>query len=284
MPELAELKITADYVNQRAQNRVFYSVKKNPVHKGKEVEVPFQAFTISAESRGKELMLTLTQINTSNQIKLLMTMGMSGYFKWVEEGVYSKHSHLRFQSEGGSLDFVDVRRFGKWKVVEDWSKDRGPDPTTEFEAFVHHIGRHILSKDFQKPIYEVLMNQKYFNGIGNYLRAEIIYKLAVNPFQSACQAIQSCPDILIMCKHIPLQAYKLGGGSIKDWQNPFDDSPKNWDEFMKCYGNPNMNTLIDRNGRRFWYSSKWDDEKELDMETQWDHYSDLPNPRAYETK
>jgi len=65
MPELAELRLTADYINQEAQNRVFYSVKKNPVHKGKEVEIQFRGFTISAESRGKELMLTLTQFISS---------------------------------------------------------------------------------------------------------------------------------------------------------------------------------------------------------------------------
>ena len=29
---------------------------------------------------------------------------------------------------------------------------------------------------FNKPICEVLLNQKYFNGIGNYLRAEILYR------------------------------------------------------------------------------------------------------------
>ena len=29
---------------------------------------------------------------------------------------------------------------------------------------------------FNKPICEALLNQKYFNGIGNYLRAEVLYR------------------------------------------------------------------------------------------------------------
>ena len=94
MPELAELRLTADYINQESQNRIFTAVKKNPVHKGKEVEIPFRGFTISAESRGKEILLTLTQVNSPHQVKLLMTMGMSGYFKWVDTGVLSKHSNF----------------------------------------------------------------------------------------------------------------------------------------------------------------------------------------------
>lgn len=279
MPELAELKITADYVNRQSKNRTYHSVKKSPVHKGKEVEVPFDSFTIEAQSRGKELMLILTDVNSSQQFKLLMTMGMSGYFKWIGEGVYSKHSHLCFQSTTGSLNFIDIRRFGKWKAVENWSVDRGPDPTTQFEDFIHQVGRHILSKDFKKPIYEVMMNQKYFNGIGNYLRAEILYRADVDPFSSTHDALINNPEILSLCRDIPMQAYKLGGGSIKDWQNPFENAPTNWNDFMMCYGSKQMKSKVDSNGRRFWYDPKWD---RLNPDTEWDHYSGLPNPMAYQ--
>lgn len=287
MPELAELRLTADYINQEAENRIFYSIKKNPVHKGKDVEIPFKGFTISAESRGKELMLTLTQVNSQNQVKLLMTMGMSGYFKWVDVGVLSKHSHLRFQSENGSLDFIDVRRFGKWKLVEDWSKDRGPDPTQQFQDFVRNIKNNLHKKDFDKPICEVLMNQKWFNGIGNYLRAEILYRADINPFMSAREALTNHNSIFSLCRTIPETAYMLGGGELKDWKNPFvfesiEDVKLGWEEFMKCYGKPGMATMIDNNGkgRRFWYDPKWNYEKDQD----WCHYSGMPSPMAYAVK
>jgi endonuclease VIII-like 1 len=287
MPELAELRLTADYINQESKNRVYYSVKKNPVHKGKEVEVPFNGFTISAESRGKELMLTLTQVNSPHQVKLLMTMGMSGHFNWVDIGVLSKHSHLRFQSENGSLDFVDVRRFGKWKLVEDWSKDRGPDPTMQFQDFIRNVKNNLHKKDFDKPICEVLMNQRWFNGIGNYLRAEILYRMDINPFMPAREALTKHTGIYSLCRTIPETAYLLGGGELKDWKNPFifetvEDVKLGWKEFMKCYGNPGMATMIDNNGkgRRFWYNPKW---QQLNEET-WCHYSGMPSPMAYETK
>jgi endonuclease VIII-like 1 len=287
MPELAELRLTADYINQEAQNRVFTSVKKNPVHKGKEVEIPFNGFTISAESRGKELMLTLTQYNSQHQVKLLMTMGMSGHFNWVETGVISKHSHLRFQSADGSLDFVDVRRFGKWKLVEDWSDNRGPDPTQQFQDFVRNVKANLHKKDFDKPICEVLMNQKWFNGIGNYLRAEILYRMDINPFMTAREALTKHTNIFSLCRTIPETAYLLGGGELKDWKNPFifetvEDVKQGWKEFMLCYGNPAMATMIDNNGkgRRFWYHPKW---KDVHEET-WCHYSGMPSPKAYETK
>lgn len=279
MPELAELKLTADFINQQAVGKVFYAVKKNPIHKGMDpsAEIDFP-FVIEAKSRGKELMLELstapnfaTQENM--QVKhLMMTMGMSGHFEWIEPGVMSKHSHLRFQAEDGSLDFVDVRRFGKWQFG-DWNTDRGPDPTQDFTNFVENINVSLNTKAFQKPICEVLMNQKYFNGIGNYLRAEILYRADVNPWASAKEAIEQCPEILDLCRSLPLEAYRLGGGQLKDWENPFGDKPKDWDEFMLCYGNPKM-AKKEHKGRTVWYNPKWD---------AWCEYSDLPSPMAYQS-
>lgn len=50
---------------------------------------------------------------------------------------------------------------------------------------------NLHKKAFGKPIMEVLMNQQYFNGIGNYLRAEILFRIGdLNPFISARDAIK----------------------------------------------------------------------------------------------
>ena len=60
MPELAELRLTADFINKSASGLKFVNIKKNPVHKGNDIAVPFKFFKISAESRGKELMLIIS--------------------------------------------------------------------------------------------------------------------------------------------------------------------------------------------------------------------------------
>ena len=57
MPELAELKLSAQYINESCKDKVFTSIKKNPVHKGLDIESPYPEFTIKAESRGKEMLL-----------------------------------------------------------------------------------------------------------------------------------------------------------------------------------------------------------------------------------
>ena len=93
MPELAELRLTADYVNKAANGLKFVKIKKNPVHKGKDISVPFKFFRITAESRGKELMLTLNDNDSKEKRHLLMTMGMSGHFKHTNTGQEKKHYH-----------------------------------------------------------------------------------------------------------------------------------------------------------------------------------------------
>ena len=67
-------------------------------------------------------------------------------------------------------------RFGRWELTDEWSKNRGPDPMFEYKEFRSNILDSLEDKIFDKPLCEVMHNQKYFNGIGNYLRAEIIFR------------------------------------------------------------------------------------------------------------
>ena len=261
MPELAELKLTADYVNQMAKDEKFVAVKKNPEHKGEDLTIPFKKFRIRAESRGKELVLAILDRYSDQVITVRMTMGMSGYFKLTNTGNEPKHAHLKFYTDDGvTLSFVDVRRFGKWKQGVWWNEDRGPDPVKESKEFFLNVMTNLTKPAFKKPLYEALMNQKYFNGIGNYLRAEIIYRAGdVDPFLPAGGQIAKYPKILQLCEDVPKMAYIKGGGSIKDWSNPFTGAKEINENFMLCYGNKaEMLDRIDSNGRRFWYDPKWE--------------------------
>jgi endonuclease VIII-like 1 len=207
-------------------------------------------------------MLTFYDHDSTETRKLLMTMGMSGRFSYTNTGQEPKHAHLNFYTDDGTtLSFVDVRRFGKWKYVSNWSINRGPDPTKEFEKFQHNIYDVGFGKSaFDQPIHLALMNQQYFNGIGNYLRAEILYRVNIHPNTPARLALSRVPEIFELCRDIPLQAYALGGGQLKDWESPFKNDPEPFRKFMRCYGNPTMKRIKDKNGRMFWYDPRWDAE------------------------
>jgi len=103
----------------------------------------------------------------------------------------------------------------------------------------------------------------------------------VNPFLPANQQLKKYPDILELCRDIPMLAYAKGGGSIKDWDNPFGETAIQ-EKFMLCYGNPKMLKIKDKNGRMFWYDPKWQEVLHDDNLKDWDYYSGLPSPSAYE--
>ncbi|KAF1494086.1 Endonuclease 8-like 1, partial [Pygoscelis antarcticus] len=142
-----------------------------------------------------------------------------------------------------------------------------------------NVLKNLDDKAFDKPICEALLNQKFFNGIGNYLRAEILYRLKVPPFEKARTVLEALkeqeqarrkknpsltlskklklmrenPDLLELCHTVPMEV-------IAAEKNLFDPDHsdnyaafKNW---LQCYLVPGMSSLRDRNGRTIWFQGE----------------------------
>ena len=60
---------------------------------------------------------------------------------------------------------------------------------------------------WERPICEALLDQRFFNGVGNYLRAEILWQAKVAPFERA-------RDVLSRCR---AEARARGAGSCGGW-------------------------------------------------------------------
>jgi hypothetical protein len=76
----------------------------------------------------------------------------------------------------------------------------------------------------------------------------------INPFQSAREVINKYPKILDMCRDIPITAYKLNGGQLQDWKNPFDTD---YEEFQNWVFYQKGVSCKDSNNRTFWFDEKW---------------------------
>lgn len=152
MPEGPELHLASVFVNTACAGVTFSgAVQKSEVTKGPEVPFSSEAYTVRATSRGKEVRLTLSPINTGsgsrsrgapqlNQapMDVVFRFGMSGNFRFTAIAELPKHAHLRFYTSEDPqrvLSFVDVRRFGSWQPDGSWQKDRGPCVMAEYESF-----------------------------------------------------------------------------------------------------------------------------------------------------
>lgn len=255
MPEGPELKIMSDFINEKSQDKTFsklYHVEKGNNPKDSEL---IENFKLVAVSWGKELKLRVYHDVTSFDISVFM--GMSGNWKFVPTENWNETKYIRMRldtTDGYSLLLYGSYMGPKYRIGGFTGVKRGPDPTKQFDEFKENVLNNLNKRVFDKPICEMILDQKYFNGIGNYLRSTILYYLDVNPFESARKVIQDNPDILDMCRDIPIKAYQLNGGQLSDWKNPFDTE---YDEFKKWVFYQKGISCKDKTGRTFWYDEKW---------------------------
>lgn len=258
MPELAEVKIMSEYINHISEDREFDTIRKNPVNKNPEIEINYDNFTITSENRGKELRIIITTKSKESRT-LLCGMGMSGNWGYVRTGEEPKHTQLMFDTtDGYTLCLIDFRRFSRWKLLPpsecSWSDNRGPCMLTEWGDFVTNLENNCDRKIFDKPIYELMLDQKYFNGCGNYLRAEILYRANIDPYMSSREAIKNL-DMLKLCRDVTMEAYQLGGGQLQQWTNPYFDDKVTFRDWLQCYGKKEK--IKDKKGRTFWLDEKY---------------------------
>lgn len=287
MPEGPELHLASLYVNRVCNGVVFTgAVRKSEVSKNPDVAFSCETYSISATSRGKEVKLTLTPTGDESKrrvkareadqpMDIVFRFGMSGFFRMTAEEELPKHAHLCFSTKEKPrrvLSFVDTRRFGSWHPNGTWQADRGPCIIFEYKSFRENIVSHLSDRAFDRPICEVLLNQKYFNGIGNYLRAEILYRCNIPPFVCARTVLrgldsedeceiqtqmadskkgvkEETPDLLRLCHTVPLEVVNLGGKGYDPEKADYAD----FEGWLQCYYVDGMKSIRDHNGRTMWF-------------------------------
>uniref|UniRef100_A0A8D2GK49 Endonuclease 8-like 1 n=2 Tax=Theropithecus gelada TaxID=9565 RepID=A0A8D2GK49_THEGE len=281
MPEGPELHLASQFVNEACGALVFGGcVEKSSVSRNPEVPFESSAYHISASARGKELRLILSPLPGAQPpqepLALVFRFGMSGSFQLVPREELPRHAHLRFYTAPPgpqlALCFVDVRRFGHWDLGGKWQPGRGPCVLQEYEQFRENVLRNLADKAFDRPICEALLDQRFFNGIGNYLRAEILYRLKIPPFEKARSVLEALqqrrpslkltlsqkikaklqnPDLLELCHSVPKEVVQLGGKGYGSESGEEDFAA--FRAWLRCYGMPGMSSLQDRHGRTIWF-------------------------------
>ena len=122
-----------------------------------------------------------------------ISLGLTGHFRWNGE---TDHCHFHFHVSKGSKSDIfyleDQRNFGKFKfvksdvVLEKKLNSLGMDLLQENVTNNDFI--KILSKirNKNKKIGKILLDQKYFSGVGNYIRAEALYDAKISPYRELC--------------------------------------------------------------------------------------------------
>jgi len=213
-------------------------------------------FYVYSQSDGK--LLTLSFFNDDNHIDIDFFMGMSGNWCYIPTSEWKNVKFTRFRID--SYDNMSLILHGgylgpKYKIGG-FDTKRGPDPIKEFDKFKLNILNNLDKKVFQLPIYEALLNQEYFSGVGAYLAAEILGRLDVNPFIKFSDLSKNdIEKLCIMINKCINDSYLHGGGELKDWKNPFNKNDiKNW---LLYYNNKNICYKQKFGSRNIWIIKKF---------------------------
>lgn len=198
----------------------------------------------------------------STPITVTFTHGLVGGWSWCSASDITDHAHLMFHTSANVLCFHDAQKMGGWKEGT-WGSDRGPDPILEHKAFVANILDNLNRPVFDKELCEVMLEQKWFNGIGNYLRAEAMFRAAVSPFTKARQIFAKTPKnfdfskigpdsdkgaiILYLCKQIPLEVITQ---DMNKYGTP--EQKSRFQAWLRIY---DKGTQVRKNGRAVHYAS-----------------------------
>ena len=144
----------------------------------------------SIDCHGKFIYWKLTDTKTNEIFTIFHTLGMNGTWRFSPSG---NHHCMEWKfSDGSSIFYRDSRRFGTFKffkgpsgrdlLEKKISKELGPDllalPSPGIKKFSEALRKGSRSS-WTLP--KVLMNQKVIAGIGNYLKAEILYETRLSP-------------------------------------------------------------------------------------------------------
>lgn len=189
MPEGAEVKRVADSLHSRLsgkwiQNIIIYPESryymKGPIPYLDEIQFPL--FISRIFSRGKKILFECDD-SEENRVTLVSALAMAGRWQY-EKG---KHSGIELKFSDFSCYFDDQRHFGTFyvclneEILKDVMKGVGPDFLTEeisFESYNDVLSNKYVQK---KEICGFLLEQKYFSGIGNWVRAEVLYESRIAP-------------------------------------------------------------------------------------------------------
>lgn len=211
MPEVIEVRKYADFLNKKMKNKYIRNInilngrykKHAPFAMYDEISKALPLKVLNVANKGKFLYILL-----SNNFIILSTLGLSGgwvfknktfhfpllvdYLRNYDISQYKKnalrHLNVEFQLDHGSIYYFDVLSFGTMKVItskENLEKKLNSISTNIMDISFYDFQKQIMqTKNQLKPIGNVLMNQKVISGIGNYLRADILWLSHISPFRT----------------------------------------------------------------------------------------------------
>ncbi len=188
MPELPEVARTVYSLNQSIGKEILNEVI---IHSGRYNK---HGDPVGLDGFRKDLPANIDEISFQGKLIIFEFTGKSGkkWWAWNTLGMSGgwrndkvKHSHVEFRAKSKSVFFTDVRNFGTLKFTDDIKetdkKKKTIGPNHLSDVISDSLFKERLMKYPDRTMPEVLMNQSLIGGIGNYIKAEVLYIARISP-------------------------------------------------------------------------------------------------------
>eukprot|EP00768_Dysnectes_brevis_P008502 gnl/Dysnectes_brevis/7738_a13279_176.p1 GENE.gnl/Dysnectes_brevis/7738_a13279_176~~gnl/Dysnectes_brevis/7738_a13279_176.p1 ORF type:complete len:324 (-),score=66.50 gnl/Dysnectes_brevis/7738_a13279_176:42-1013(-) len=273
MPEHAEVHAFSEYFNSLTNGINFTDYRFLRVHSTslaltahkRPIITPPSAlrnqFTMKSKARGKQFIMCLRSTTESKYAQyILLGFGLTGFISTAAsmEEARTKQARIVFvgprelvcicAEDVGSCYWSDVTERTRRTGTLGWDPQRGPDPVTEFPAFLARLTSGSLPGSSPRlplstSLCEALLDQRFFNGVGNYMRAEIVHRLGLPPFDPLRGAIASPGGVwrlAVVVRQVSKEARALVA------------HPEQFIAWLKVYGKA-PNRAFDGLGRVMWW-------------------------------
>jgi formamidopyrimidine-DNA glycosylase len=240
MPELPEVESVAAALRLNLQGRRLTGLR---VRFGGVLAQPSRRFRRELLGRrlthvhrhGKYLLLDFDG-QSAAPAHLMLHLRMTGQLFVRPDYRPDKHVHLVWDFDGLPVHYRDVRKFGRWQLVDD-----GRRP-----AAIAHVGPDMLAVTFaawhdriagrRAPVKALLLDQGIAAGLGNIYADEALHRAGVHPATPAAALSRPVLQRLLRSARAVLRlAIRHGGTTFLDFTD-FHGRPGNFRRKLRVYG------------------------------------------------
>ena len=178
-------------------------------------------FLSSAQTHGKQMLFGFSRNHWMG-----LHLGMTGNLFLEPENYQSrKYDALVLRQNQHTLVFRDPRQFGRLRLHQghtppDWWTDL---PTGMLSrAFTKDILHSALNRHSRRPVKALLLDQRYFQGMGNWMADEVLWRSGIHPGQKSGKIQETQEKILFK------QILFVARGAMKSVGVHGGDPPKSW--------------------------------------------------------
>jgi DNA-formamidopyrimidine glycosylase len=269
MPEAAEVKLTAEYLNSKMSGKFLTNIHmcsgqyqfKN-CQGLEEFEAHLPVIVNEVGCKGK--LIYITCFNETKVFYILHSLRMTG--RWQE----TKDKYCRWwvdlEDSNGNKQTIYFRNprclatlyfTTSEEIFEEMINKLGPDIlSSEFNL---KIWKKLVKKHSGKNITSYLMNQNIISGCGNYIKAEALYEAKISPLRKVGSLTDKESEKLFNAlRTIPRMSYNYKGLSIRDFAD-HNGTKGEYEFFLKIYGKKEAKKTKTTDGR----TTYWDPEVQM---------------------